>query len=258
MEDLLFESMIAKLKKVGKIVIVASGKGGVGKSLVSSSLAIASAEMGYKTGLLDLDLHGPSAHKILNFKGDVVASKSGLKPPVVRGVKLMSLGLISDKDPLPFKGEGKRSIISLLIALTEWGDLDHLFIDMPPGTGDETILSIRALKNLGNSTALVVTTPSHLSISVVARLINLLRGEGIRILGLVENMSYVRCGASLVRPFGSIDEEFLRAYGLSILTSLPMDPKIEEGARHGMTALESSEDFRSGIEDLLKKIVEFG
>jgi ATP-binding protein involved in chromosome partitioning len=251
--DPLFERAKSKIEKVGKVTLVASGKGGVGKSVVSSSIALVSAKRGLKTGLLDLDVHGPSIPKIFGFNGEIVAGKEGLIPPIVRGVKIMSFGFMIGENPLPLKGEDKRSALSLLLAITDWGELDHLVIDMPPGTGDETIFCIRALKS-AKANALIVTTPSSLSLSVVSRLVELLRGEGINLLGLVENMAYFRCNNELIRPFGSIDEGFLSKYGLRVLESLPIDPLIEESIKSGRL-LESSGEFRSKIESLFDKIV---
>jgi ATP-binding protein involved in chromosome partitioning len=251
--DPLFERAKSKIEKVGKVTLVASGKGGVGKSVVSSSIALVSAKKGLKTGLLDLDVHGPSIPKIFGFNGEIVAGKEGLIPPTLNGVKIMSFGFMIGENPLPLKGEDKRSALSLLLAITDWGELDHLVIDMPPGTGDETIFCIRALKS-AKANALIVTTPSSLSLSVVSRLVELLRGEGINLLGLVENMAYFRCNNELIRPFGSIDEGFLSKYGLRVLESLPIDPLIEENIKSGRL-LESSGEFRSKIESLFDKIV---
>jgi len=251
--DPLFERAKSKIEKVGKVTLVASGKGGVGKSVVSSSIALVSAKRGLKTGLLDLDVHGPSIPKIFGFNGEIVAGKEGLIPPTLNGVKIMSFGFMIGENPLPLKGEDKRSALSLLLAITDWGELDHLVIDMPPGTGDETIFCIRALKS-AKANALIVTTPSSLSLSVVLRLVELLRGEGINLLGLVENMAYFRCNNELIRPFGSIDEGFLSKCGLRVLESLPIDPLIEENIKSGRL-LESSGEFRSKIESLFDKIV---
>ncbi|MCC6029743.1 MAG: ATP-binding protein [Candidatus Korarchaeum sp.] len=250
--DPLFERARSKIEKVRRVTLVASGKGGVGKSIVSSSIALVSASRGLKTGLLDLDLHGPSIPKIFGFNGEISAGKEGLIPPIVRGVKIMSLGLMVGENPLPLKGEDKRSALSTLLAITDWGELDHLVIDMPPGTGDETIFCIRALKS-AKANALIVTTPSSLSLSVVSRLIELLRGEGINLLGLVENMAYFRCDNEIIRPFGSIDEGSLSKCGLRVLGSLPIDPLIEEDIKSGRF-LESPGEFRSKIESLFDKI----
>ncbi len=251
--DPLFERARGKIRKISKVTLVASGKGGVGKSIISSSIALISAKRGLKTGLLDLDVHGPSVPRIFSFNGEIVAGREGLIPPIVNGVKIMSLGFMIGENPLPLKGEDKRSALSLLLAITDWGELDHLVIDMPPGTGDETIFCIRALKS-AKASALIVTTPSSLSLSVVARLIDLLRGEGMRVLGLVENLAYFRCGNELIRPFGSIDGDFLGKYDLKILESLPIDPLIEEEIKSGKF-LESPGEFRSRIESLFDKII---
>lgn len=254
MEDPIFERARDKLRRVGKITLVVSGKGGVGKSIVAASLAFISVNKGYRTGLLDLDIHGPSMHKIFGFDRELVADEKGLIPPSVNGLKIMSLGFMVGENPVPLKGESKRSVLSFLIAITEWGDLEHLVIDMPPGTGDETVFSLRVLRRMSNAGAIVVTTPSFLSQSVVARLIELLRGEGMRIHGVVENMAYVKCCGEVLRPFGSLDNDFLGNYNLRILASLPMDPSIEERIRKG-AFLELPEDFRHHIERVVDDLM---
>lgn len=255
MEDIFLKRIKENFAKIDKVLMVTSGKGGVGKSLISVSLALASAERGLKTGLLDLDVHGPSVPNILCFAGLVKASKSGLEPPEVRGVRIMSVGLLSGRNPILLKGESKFRALLTLLALTNWGDLDILVIDMPPGTGDETVLSLRLLRGLSNAGALVVTTPSRVSIPVVAKLTDLLRGEGIRVLGLVENMSYLRCGDSVIRPFGELDKEFLDSYDLEILASLPIDPLIENSVRNCDFSFENSSEFKSQIRSLLGRVM---
>lgn len=254
MSDPIFEKARSRLRDVGRITLVASGKGGVGKSVVASSLALTSANKDYRTGLLDLDVHGPSIPEIFGIHHELVAGREGLIPPVVNGLKVMSLGFMVGRNPVPIRGEGKISALSFLLAITDWGDLDHLVIDMPPGTGDETTFSLRVLRGVSEAGAVVVTTPSSLSQSVVMRLISLLREEGIRIYGLVENMAYIKCRGELLRPFGSIDESFLKECGLRILASLPMDPSIEERIRKGRF-LELPEDFRSRMEELLEEVM---
>ncbi len=254
MSDPILGKARSKLRKMGRITLVASGKGGVGKSLVASSLALTSASRGYRTGLLDLDVHGPSVPRIFGFNGELLAGKGGLIPPVINGLKLMSAGFMVGRNPLLIRGESKFSLLSFLLAITDWGDLDHLVIDMPPGTGDETIFSLRVLRGVREAGAVIVTTPSSLSQSVVMRLISLLRGEGMRIYGLVENMAYINCCGELLRPFGSIDDDFLRDCGLRILASLPIEPSIEERIREGRF-LELPEEFRSRMDELLDGIM---
>ncbi|MEM3447241.1 MAG: Mrp/NBP35 family ATP-binding protein [Candidatus Korarchaeum sp.] len=253
MIDPIFGKARSRLRKVGKITLVASGKGGVGKSLVAASLALISANKGYRTGLLDLDVHGPSIPRIFGFDGELMAGRGGLVPPVVSGLRVMSPGFMVGRNPVPLRGESKMSLLSFLLAITDWGDLDHLVVDIPPGTGDETIFCLRVLRGL-RAGAIVVTTPSSLSQSVVMRLISLLRGEGFRIHGLVENMAYINCCGRFLRPFGSIDEDFLRDCGLRLLASLPIDPSIEERIREGRFP-ELPEEFRSRIEELLDGIM---
>ena len=146
-----------RLRNIKRIISVASGKGGVGKSLVASSLALSLSRKGYKTGLMDLDLYGPSSHIILGVKDVYPQEEKGIVPPEVHGIRFMSIVYYTDDKPSPFRGTDISNIIIELLAITQWGSLDFLIIDMPPGIGDETLDVIRFIKD---SKFLVVTTPS--------------------------------------------------------------------------------------------------
>ncbi len=252
--DPLFDRGRKNLSRIRRIIAVAAGKGGVGKSVVSASLALTLSERGRNVGLLDLDVHGPSIPDILHAKGELVATKEGLKPLSVHGIKVMSTGLLIGDNPLPTKGEDKRMLISFLVGLTNWGDLDYLVMDLPPGTGDETIWVLRALRGLKNAGVLVVTTPSVLALSVVKRLLNMLKDEKVRIIGLVENMAYFNCEGKEYRPFGSFSEELVREFGLKMMASLPIDPSLEQAIYGGRPPHESSEELKSAFYRLCEAI----
>ena len=175
-----------RLKNIKRIISVASGKGGVGKSLVASSLALSLSKKGYKVGLLDLDLYGPSSHIILGVKDVFPEEEKGLVPPEVHGVRFMSIVYFTEDKPSAFRGIDISNIIIELLAITQWGSLDYLILDMPPGIGDETLDVIRLVKN---SEFLVVTTPSKVAIGAVSKLLKILKELKIPILGVVENMT---------------------------------------------------------------------
>ena len=175
-----------RLSNINRIICVASGKGGVGKSLIASTLALKLEKRGHKVGLLDLDLYGPSSHIILGFnrKGFPDENK-GIIPSKVDNIKFMSIIYFSDDKPSPFRGIDISNIIVELLAITQWGSLDYLIIDMPPGIGDETLDIIRLVKNCE---FIVVTTPSKVAMGAVKKLLLILSELKIPIIGLIENM----------------------------------------------------------------------
>ncbi|HWR63517.1 MAG TPA: ATP-binding protein [Candidatus Thermoplasmatota archaeon] len=175
-----------RLKDINRIIAVASGKGGVGKSLVASSLALHLAQKDYRVGLLDLDLYGPSSHIILGVKDEFPIEEKGIIPPKIHGISFMSIVYFTEEKPSPFRGVDISNIILELLAITQWGSLDFLIIDMPPGIGDETLDVIRYMKT---SEFLVVTTPSKVAMGAVGKLLMILLELKKPVLGVIENMS---------------------------------------------------------------------
>jgi ATP-binding protein involved in chromosome partitioning len=175
-----------RLEHVHRIIAVASGKGGVGKSLIASSLALHLAQNGYQVGLLDLDLYGPSSHIILGVEHAFPTEEKGIIPPKVQGISFMSIVYFTEEKPSPFRGIDISNIILELLAITQWGTLDFLIIDMPPGIGDETLDVIRYMKK---SEFLVVTTPSRVAMGAVGKLLAILVELKKTVLGVIENMT---------------------------------------------------------------------
>jgi len=175
-----------RLKNIKRIIAVASGKGGVGKSLVASSLALHLAQKGYRVGLLDLDLYGPSSHIILGVKKKFPIEEKGIIPPMIHGISFMSIVYFTEEKPSPFRGVDITNIILELLAITQWGSLDFLIIDMPPGIGDETLDVIRYMKT---SEFLVITTPSKVAMGAVSKLLKILIELKKPVLGVIENMT---------------------------------------------------------------------
>jgi len=179
-------SVIAKrLKNIKRIISVASGKGGVGKSLVASTLALNLVEKGFKVGLLDLDLYGPSSHIILGVKNVFPEEKKGIIPPSIHGIKFMSIIYFTEDKPSAFRGIDITNIIIEILAITKWESLDYLIIDMPPGIGDETLDVIRFIKR---GEFLVITTESKVSMGAVVKLLKILKELKIPMIGILENM----------------------------------------------------------------------
>ncbi|KXB06431.1 ATP-binding protein [candidate division MSBL1 archaeon SCGC-AAA382F02] len=175
-----------RLENVNKLIPVASGKGGVGKSLVASTTALLASEKEYEVGLLDLDLHGPSTHVILGAEDhDFPEEDKGIIPPKVENVKFMSTVYYSQDKPSPLRGDDISNAIREILSITRWGSLDYLIVDMPPGIGNETLDTIQLMPE---SEFLLVTTPSKVSLSTVKKLVNMLKEQEIPIAGVIENM----------------------------------------------------------------------
>jgi ATP-binding protein involved in chromosome partitioning len=177
-----------RLKHIRRIIAVASGKGGVGKSLIATSLALHLSQKGYRVGLLDLDLYGPSSHIILGVKNTFPTEEKGIIPPAVHGISFMSIVYFTEEKPSPFRGVDISNIILELLAITQWGTLDFLIIDMPPGIGDETLDVIRYMKT---SEFLVVSTPSKVAMGAVGKLLTILVELKKPVLGVIENMTMI-------------------------------------------------------------------
>ena len=172
------------------ILLVMSGKGGVGKSVVSAALAAILAESELRVGLLDADIYGPSSALLLGARGRPIEGEYGLTPPIVGGVRIMSVDLYVSGKPVPLTGVGARDLIKEILALTDWGSLDYLVVDMPPATADITLL-FTSLRKEGLA-ALVVTTPDRLSLAVTRRVMELLRSGKTSIAGVIGNMHHRR------------------------------------------------------------------
>ncbi|AMM54597.1 Mrp/NBP35 family ATP-binding protein [Pyrococcus kukulkanii] len=206
----------ARLERVERVIPVVSGKGGVGKSLVSTVLALSLAEAGHKVGLLDLDFHGASDHIILGFEPkDFPEEDKGVVPPVVHGIKFMSIVYYTENRPTPLRGKEISDALIELLTITRWDELDYLIIDMPPGLGDQFLDVLRFLKR---GEFLIVATPSKLALNVVEKLIQLLKEENREILGIIENMK--------------LDEEkdvkeLAEKYGVRYLAGIKFYPNLE-------------------------------
>lgn len=174
-----------RFEDVNRIIAVSSGKGGVGKSMVATTLALSLRDKGYNVGLLDLDFTSPSTHVILGAKDLYPKEEYGIVPPVCNDLKYMSIVYYSVDEPAPLRGEDVSNAIIELLAITKWGELDYLIIDMPPGIGDATLDTIRLIPRIE---FLVITTPSVVAFQSVRRLIVLLKDLKMPIIGVLENM----------------------------------------------------------------------
>lgn len=194
-----------RLKDIKRIIAVSGGKGGVGKSLTASVMALIFSRLGYKTGLLDLDFGGPSTHTVLGLKGALPREEKGIIPPDAHGIKFMTIIHYAGDNPSPIRGIDISNAMIELLAITRWGELDFLIIDMPPGIGDPTLDVIRLLKR---AEFLIITTESRVTLEVVKKLLNLLKELKVPIIGVIENMKLIR-SSFLREETGSLNVPFL-------------------------------------------------
>jgi ATP-binding protein involved in chromosome partitioning len=205
-----------RLAKTKRIIAVSSGKGGVGKSMISTALALSLAEEGCRVGLFDLDFTGPSTHIILGVPKTVQPKEEkGIVPPTVNGLEYMSLVYFVGDNPAPLRGADVSNALIELLAVTQWGELDFLIIDMPPGIGDAVLDLVRLVERIE---FLIVTTPSLLAFEVVKKQTALLCELKMPIIGVVENMK--RDNAQ------GIQQETQRL-GLKYLGSIAFDQRVE-------------------------------
>ena len=214
---------------VKKVIGVVSGKGGVGKSFVTASLACAMKQAGYKVGIMDADITGPSIPKMLGVHGQVVGTEEGMIPlEAENGIKVMSVNLLLDneEDPVIWRGPVIAGVVKQFWNETVWGDVDYLFVDMPPGTGDVPLTVFQSLPVDG---IVIVTSPQELVSMIVTKAVKMADIMKVPVLGLVENMSYFHCpdNGKDYKIFGdSHIEEIAQQYQLDVLAKLPIDPQI--------------------------------
>ncbi|MBQ1907795.1 MAG: Mrp/NBP35 family ATP-binding protein [Firmicutes bacterium] len=218
-----------KQSNIKKVIGVVSGKGGVGKSLVTSMLASAMAKGGRNVAILDADLTGPSIPKMFGLKGIVGASEEGIIPAVTEnGIKVMSVNLMlpSADDPVVWRGPVIAGVVKQFWSDVIWGDIDYMFVDMPPGTGD---VPLTVFQSLPVSGIVVVTSPQDLVGMIVGKAVKMAALMNIPVIGVVENMSYFQCPDCGSRHyiFGkSRLEELAEEYGILKTARLPLDPAV--------------------------------
>jgi ATP-binding protein involved in chromosome partitioning len=215
------------IRGVKKIIAVGSGKGGVGKTTVSVNLAIAMARQGLSIGLMDADVYGPNVPLMMGINETPVAHGERIQPLESHGVKLMSMGFLNPGDkPLVWRGPMLHSVIQQFLRGVDWGDLDYLIIDLPPGTGDVQLTLLQTAPVTG---AIVVTTPSAVSLEDARKAVRMFEQVKVSLLGIVENMSYMKCPHcdERINVFshggGRMTAETM---GVHFLGELPLDPEV--------------------------------
>lgn len=219
---------------VKNTIAVGSGKGGVGKTTVSVNLAITLSRLGHKVGLIDADVYGPNVPLMLGLDEAPQAVDNRIQPLDKNGLKVISMGFLNPGDkPLVWRGPMLHSVIQQFLRGTDWGTLDYLIIDLPPGTGDVALSVIQTTALAG---AIIVTTPSGVSLEDARKAVNMFRKVRVEVLGLVENMGYLIAPQSKERVdvFGSGGgKRTAEAMGIPYLGELPLDPAIRIGGDSG-------------------------
>ena len=216
---------------VKHVIGVVSGKGGVGKSFVTSTLAVQMAKAGYKVGIMDADITGPSIPKMFGAHGQIVGDEKGMYPyETPEGIKIISINLLMDDEesPVVWRGPVIAGAVKQFWNETVWGDVDYLFVDMPPGTGDVPLTVFQSLPVDG---VVIVTSPQDLVQMIVEKAYNMAKQMNIPVLGIVENYSYLECPecGKRISVFGeSHIDEIAENLGTEVLGKMPIDPQLAE------------------------------
>jgi ATP-binding protein involved in chromosome partitioning len=241
---------------VRHLIAIGSGKGGVGKTTVSVNTAISLSRLGFRVGLLDADVYGPNVPLMMGINETPFARENRIQPLEKEGLKLMSMGFLNPGDkPLVWRGPMLHSVMQQFLRSTDWGNLDYLLIDLPPGTGDVALSLIQTAPLSG---AVIVTTPSDVSLEDARKAVNMFRQVRVEIVGLVENMSYLIAPQSKERidVFGTGGgRRTADAMGVHYLGELPLDPAIRVGGDSGHpVALDNSPSFLGLARGIVERV----
>ncbi|HKX81385.1 MAG TPA: Mrp/NBP35 family ATP-binding protein, partial [Nitrososphaera sp.] len=237
-------SMDELLPGVRNIIAVASGKGGVGKTTVSVNLAIALAKTGAKVGLLDADIYGPSVPLMMGLKASPEVINNKIQPPEVDGVKVISMGFFYEQSQQAgiYRGPIVSGIVKQFLTDVNWGELDYLIIDLPPGTGDAPLTIAQTIPITG---ILIVTTPQDVAMNVAVKAVGMFNKLNVPIIGVIENMSYLQCPhcSEQILLFGQgggkrISDDFK----IPFIGEIPLHPQIREGSDTGKPSVVSEPD----------------
>lgn len=245
------------LNNVKKIIGVMSGKGGVGKSSISVTIAKHLKGLGYSVGILDADITGPSVPRLLGVENKKVMSAQNMMYPVTtsEGIKVMSLNLLveNEEDPVLWRGPIISGMVKQFWTDVLWGELDYLVIDMPPGTGD---VALTVLQSIPISGVVMVSVPQDLVSMIVAKAVNMAKKMNINILGVIENMSYItctKCGEKMKLFNGDNTEKFLKDMDLKLLGELPMLNSINSLGQYNDGSMDESLELL--FNPIVKKII---
>ncbi|MBQ4071681.1 MAG: Mrp/NBP35 family ATP-binding protein [Clostridia bacterium] len=238
------ESLLAPLNKASRVkhvIGIVSGKGGVGKSLVTSMLAVTMQRRGYKCAILDADITGPSIPKAFGLKpGSVMGSDLGMFPPVTKtGIEVMSVNLLMDEEtkPVVWRGPVIAGTVKQFWTDVVWNEVDYMFVDMPPGTGDVPLTVFQSLPLDG---IVIVSSPQSLVSMIVEKAVNMAALMDIPVLGLVENYSYLVCPdcGKVIKIYGESNiDKLAEAHGTELLARIPIDPSLASQCDNGVIEL---------------------
>ena len=240
--------------RIRKVIGVVSGKGGVGKSMTSAMLAVSMRRLGYKAGVLDADITGPSIPRLFGVKGPATGDGESINPVCSRtGVEIMSINLLLDdpEAPVVWRGPVIAGAVKQFWQEVVW-DVDFLFVDMPPGTGD---VPLTVFQSLPVSGIIIVTSPQELVAMIVEKAVNMAKKMNVPILGLVENMSYLECPdcGKKISVFGESHlDEVAKEYGIPVLAQIPIRPAIAKAVDEGTVEYVEA-DF---LDDAVKAVKE--
>lgn len=244
-----------EMSVVRKVIAVVSGKGGVGKSMVSSMLASTFQKNGYKTAVLDADVTGPSIPKTFGIKGRAFGDENAIYPCVTEsGIQVMSVNLLleNETDPVIWRGPVIAGTVKQFWKEVVWSDVDYMFVDMPPGTGDVPLTVFQSMPIDG---IVIVTSPQELVSMIVGKAVKMAKMMDVPILGLIENMSYIECPdcGKQIPVFGeSHVDEVAKEYDLKVLGRLPIKPEITAAADAGEIEKVDCVWLKDAVEELSK------
>ena len=246
-----------KYSSIKKVIGIVSGKGGVGKSFVTSLLAVGLAKDGFQIGILDADITGPSIPKAFNVKGQVIGNEYGLLPGESKsGIKVMSSNLLlpNETDPVVWRGPIIAGLVRQFWTDVIWKDIDYLLVDMPPGTGD---VPLTVFQSIGVDGIIIVTSPQELVSMIVTKAVNMAKMMNVPILGIVENMSYVQCSqcGEKINVFGeSHVEKVASEFGIEIVEKLPIVASIAKLCDSGNIEDTDINYITSNLGNILEKL----
>lgn len=254
------DQKVDRMARVKHKIIIASGKGGVGKSTVTVNLARALQMKGLKVGVLDADITGPDIAKLLGIEdGRLMQGPDGIKPPEADGIRAASMAfLLSSRDsPVVWRGPMKMAAIKQFIQDVDWRDLDFLLIDLPPGTSDEPLSVVQLIPELAG--AIIVTTPQEVALLDSRKAVNMVRAMKIPVLGIVENMSGLicpHCGESISIFGAGGGERMAQEMDERFLGAVPMDPSVCALGDSGKTFVQSQASAASSFNQIVERLIE--
>ena len=256
------QSLIEKpheMSRIKKVIGIVSGKGGVGKSLVTGLMSVLSQRAGYKTAIMDADITGPSIPKMFGLKERAQGSEMGILPVATKtGIEVMSLNLLvkNETDPVIWRGPVIAGTVKQFWTEVIWNDVDFMFVDMPPGTGDVALTVFQSIPLDG---IIVVASPQDLVSMIVKKALNMANMMNVPVLGLVENMSYLECPdcRKRISVFGeSHIDETAKECGTEVLAKLPINPKLAAGCDAGLIELFEGDWLDDAAQKVFKLIKE--